>query len=52
MNAQFDPEQLRIAPYPHDEHLDGDADGLGAMRGLFFCLAFMAALVGLAVAIF
>ncbi len=52
MNAQVDPETLRIAPYPHDEHLDGDADGLGAMRGLFFCLAVMAVLVGGAVLIF
>ncbi len=52
MNAQLDPEDLRIAPYPHDEHLDGDADGLGAMRGLLVCTAFMAAVIVGAIIIF
>lgn len=50
MNTEFDPERLRTAPYPHDGHLDGDADGLGAARGFFFSMAIMGA-VGLFIAL-
>lgn len=36
----------------HDEHLDGDADGLGAFRGMLWAGGISLVFIGILVAIF
>ncbi len=36
----------------HDEHLDGDADGLGAFRGMLWAGGISLVVIGLLIAVF
>lgn len=42
-----DPEEFRTKPYPYDEHIDGDSDGIGAFRGCMYAMGFMLVITGI-----